>query len=74
MLDKLIAWLFGHRETDKILNDINRMLDASYAEGARREREEILDILDRLIPQYVAVNNSVARQAREEIAARGKRG
>jgi hypothetical protein len=72
MLDKILAWLCGDDPTDKILNDINKLVDAAYIEGARREREEILDILDRLIPQYVAVNNSVARQAREEIASRGK--
>jgi hypothetical protein len=47
-----------------------RLIDAAYVEGARREREAILGILDRLIPQFVQVNNSVARQARAEIAER----
>jgi hypothetical protein len=50
--------------------ETQRLMDAAYIEGAKHEREAILGILDRLIPQFMSVNNSVARQAREEILER----
>ena len=67
MIKAFIAWLMECES----YGDIQRQLDAAYCAGVRKEREEILAILDRLIPQFVQVNNSVARQAREEIAHRG---
>jgi len=70
MLNALKKWLLG------VVNyapcyDVSLLMDTAYAEGAKRERQEILDILDRLNVQYAEVYSSVARQAREEIAARG---
>ena len=66
-MSKLLDWLLSDCPTKEHADS----LDAAFAEGARREREAILGILDRLIPQFVQVNNSVARQARAEIFERG---
>ena len=62
----LLDWLLD----DKIDKNTQKLIDAAYCEGAKREREAILGILDRLIPNFVKVNTSVARQARAEIAER----
>ena len=66
-MSKLLGWILSDCPTKEHADS----LDAAYAEGARHEREAILGILDRLIPKFVRVNNSVARQARDEIARRG---
>jgi len=66
MIKPILAWMLGCSTDD----ETQRLMDAAYVEGAHNERQAILGILDRLIPQFVSVNNSVARQAREEILAR----
>jgi hypothetical protein len=66
MFKEIMAWLMDCSTDD----EVQRLIDAAYCEGARREREAILGILDRLIPEFIQVNNSVARQARAEIFGR----
>jgi hypothetical protein len=62
----LLTWLLD----DKIDKNTQLLIDKAYCEGAKNEREAILGILDRLIPNFVKVNTSVARQARAEILER----
>ena len=70
MLDKIIAKLYGTIHEDKLLNEMNRLYDAAYVAGAKRERQEIMAILDRLNHDFCEVHNCTCRQAREEIAHR----
>jgi hypothetical protein len=70
MLDKIIAWLCGSAQTDKIMGEINLLIDQAYVDGARHERKEVLAIMDRLNTDFCEVHNCVCRQAREEIAHR----
>lgn len=66
MIKAIMAWMMNCNDNV----ETQRLMDAAYVEGARHEREAILGILDRLLPEFIQVNNSVARQARAEIAER----
>jgi len=66
MFKAIMAWLMDCSTDD----EVQRLIDAAYCEGARREREAILGILDRLIPEFNAVNTSLARQVRDQILSR----
>ena len=67
MLTRFIRWLDN-------VTEVERMLDAAYCDGAKQERAEIIEILDRLNHDFCEVHNCTCRQAREEIAARGNNG